>query len=320
MPCTICGGNGHNRRTCPQRQAPPGLAPVPPPDNLDENQGLAPPPNNQGENQNPNPLPNEDPPPGNDEFFNNTILYLEKRARSFMVNGNLNELNEESLTFFKECIGIQNKQIKIVNVSYTPMCLYLVPQNFMVEDKLIQRSSTFIRFIEPRSVNIVDVFTGYILFLTPEGQAIPSIYSVLSSVKPRKFEYSNEYRKDINSPFYKILNIVLDPTIQKPRTLETLMIFYTNNIQEDLIVDSTSNRVPYHADTYNIVLPTKANQALFSTLKMNYLMKQMIRLGGLENENLGSILDLHQDIKIPQHDDLDLEAAGVPNKLFTNVT
>lgn len=311
MVCSICRGGGHNRRTCPSREDENNLPqenPNPPPPNPD------PPP--QGI-----PIPpQEDPPVNDDEYFNNTILYLEKQARKYMVHGIINQLNEDSLTFFKECIGIKKKQIKIVNVSHNSMCLYLVPQNFIVEGELVQKNSIFLRYIEPRSVNIVDVFTGYILFLIIEGQITPSVYSVLSSRKPRKFQYTNEYRKEVNSPFQKILNIVLDPTVKKPRTLETLMIFYTNNIQEDLIVDSSINNISTRADSYNVILPTKANQALFSTLKMNYLIKQMIRLGGLDNENLGSILDLHQDIKIPEHDDLDLEAAGVPNKLFTNVT
>ena len=45
----------------------------------------------------------------------------------------------------------------------------------------------------------------------------------------------------------------------------------------------------------------------------------MIKLGGLENDNFAPILDLHQDIKLPEYDPIDLEAAGLPNE-FTNIT
>ena len=90
-----------------------------------------------------------------------------------------------------------------------------------------------------------------------------------------------------------------------------------NNIQEDILIDS-SKQDPL--DQYYPTTPNKENQALFSSLKMNYLIQQMIRLGGMDHETLGCILDLHQDVQIPPHDDLDLEASGVPNKLFTNVT
>ena len=73
----------------------------------------------------------------------------------------------------------------------------------------------------------------------------------------------------------------------------------------------------------NISIPTSknltnTNENLISTLKLNYLIQQLIRLGAMNDENYACILDLHKDIKIPEHDDLDLEAAGLPNELFTN--
>tara|TARA_Y100000817_G_scaffold313979_1_gene311427 strand:- start:171 stop:1073 length:903 start_codon:yes stop_codon:yes gene_type:complete len=300
MVCSICGGVGHNRRTC-QANVQPGQ------------------PNNENIPQ-PHP-PADDPPPRfivqEDDYFNNTILYLEKQAREFMINGNINGLNDDSILFFKGSIGLVKKQIKLINISRNSLCLYMVPQNFGVEHDLIRNNPIFLKYIEPRSVNVLDVFSGYILFLIIEGQELPSIYSVLSSKKPRREEWANEYRKDINSPYQQLLTVVLDPSFKKPRTLESIMIFYTNNIQEDILIDS-SKQDPL--DQYYPTTPNKENQALFSSLKMNYLIQQMIRLGGLEHETLGSILDLHQDIQIPPHDDLDLEASGVPNKLFTNVT
>ena len=70
MVCSICGGVGHNRRTC-QANVQPGQ------------------PNNENIPQ-PHP-PADDPPPRfiveEDDYFNNTILYLEKQAREFMING-----------------------------------------------------------------------------------------------------------------------------------------------------------------------------------------------------------------------------------------
>ena len=120
--------------------------------------------------------------------------------------------------------------VKLINISRNSLCLYMVPQNFGVEHDLIRNNPIFLKYIEPRSVNVLDVFSGYILFLIIEGQELPSIYSVLSSKKPRREEWANEYRKDINSPYQQLLTIVLDPSFKKPRTLENIMIFYTNNI------------------------------------------------------------------------------------------
>ena len=66
--------------------------------------------------------------------------------------------------------------------------------------------------------------------------------------------------------------------------------------------------------------PNLSNFTLFSALKMNFLIKEVIRMGGLKHPNFEPILDLYQDIQLPDHDDIDLEAAGVPNELFTNIT
>ena len=54
-------------------------------------------------------------------------------------------------------------------------------------------------------------------------------------------------------------------------------------------------------------------------LKSNYLLKQLIKLGGRKYENLEPILDMVQDIKIPEHSAYDCEVAGIPSVL-TNVT
>lgn len=65
--------------------------------------------------------------------------------------------------------------------------------------------------------------------------------------------------------------------------------------------------------------PNPSNVSLFASLKMDYLIQEMIRMGGLNNPNLEPILELHQDIQLLDHDSIDLEAAGVPNE-FTNIT
>jgi hypothetical protein len=91
----------------------------------------------------------------------------------------------------------------------------------------------------------------------------------------------------------------------------------TNDMKDTILLNSIYDSVLEISVPSSTKLNSE-NESLISALKSNYLIQQMIRLGGLEDENYSSILDLHQDIKIPQHDDLDLEAAGLPNELFTN--
>ena len=91
----------------------------------------------------------------------------------------------------------------------------------------------------------------------------------------------------------------------------------TNDIKDTIVLNSIYDPVLEISVPSSTKLNSE-NECLISTLKLNYLIQQMIRLGGLKDENYSTILDLYQDIKIPYHDDLDLEASGLPNELFTN--
>jgi len=62
-----------------------------------------------------------------------------------------------------------------------------------------------------------------------------------------------------------------------------------------------------------------ANQWKFQALQLNYLLEQVIKLGGMNHDNLAPILDLHQDIPMHPHTELDKEYAGIPSE-FTNLT
>tara|TARA_B100000085_G_C18359079_1_gene437528 strand:+ start:94 stop:738 length:645 start_codon:yes stop_codon:yes gene_type:complete len=56
-----------------------------------------------------------------------------------------------------------------------------------------------------------------------------------------------------------------------------------------------------------------------ASLKSMFLLKELIRLGADKNDTYGMVLDLVQDIELPQFTELDKESAGVPST-FTNVT
>lgn len=54
-------------------------------------------------------------------------------------------------------------------------------------------------------------------------------------------------------------------------------------------------------------------------LKSLFLLKEIERMGGKKYENLEPILDMVQDIPLPNHTELDREKAGIPS-VFTNIT
>ena len=80
-------------------------------------------------------------------------------------------------------------------------------------------------------------------------------------------------------------------------------------------------------DVNNIIIPhkeyipskTELDKWKEVSLKSYFLLTQIIKLGGKKNENLEPILDMVQDIKIPEHNEIDKERAGVPST-FTNIT
>ena len=144
------------------------------------------------------------------------------------------------------------------------------------------------------------------------------------------------YMKNSNINYFTNENDIKFIGILEPRTLFKLKSFtgyiyqiydeYSDIPDEILIKDTISDKILINNVrdyTLNISIPTSKrltsiNKNLISTLKLNYLIKQLIRLGAMEDENYSCILDLHKDIEIPEHDDLDLEAAGLPNQIFTN--
>jgi len=54
-------------------------------------------------------------------------------------------------------------------------------------------------------------------------------------------------------------------------------------------------------------------------LKSLFLLKELERMGAKKYDNLEPILDMVQDIKLPEHSEMDKEQAGVPS-VFTNIT
>ena len=83
---------------------------------------------------------------------------------------------------------------------------------------------------------------------------------------------------------------------------------------------------PYIVEEYdyeqiirNIVVKDELDQWKESTLKMDFILRELKRLGINKNDTLSSIIDLHQDIVIPSHNEFDKDNAGIPSS-FTNIT
>ena len=194
-------------------------------------------------------------------------------------------MKKDKINFFESLLSIKYKEFRIINldneISYD---IYISNDNSNVFQTDI-KEYTYIGTVFPRSLDKIITFTGYKYLFTFNGHRV-----------------NNENISEKNIINYA--ELIIDDNIKDTYIL--------NEIGETDI----NKRFP----VYPSLKLNEKNQALISALKMNYLLNEMKRLGGLEDDNYGCILDMHEDIVIPEHNDLDLEAAGLPNKLFTNIT
>jgi len=140
----------------------------------------------------------------------------------------------------------------------------------------------------------------------------------ISNANKNLFPFEN------NEIDYSFMGMVDPKTIHKLVTFTgyTYMIKYQGSFNDSIFINVTQSMKDNYVIDFNPRISlglNEKNKAMISLLKMDYLLKQMIRLGGLEDDNFGSILDLHQDIEVPEYTNLDLEVAGLPNDL-TNIT
>ena len=64
---------------------------------------------------------------------------------------------------------------------------------------------------------------------------------------------------------------------------------------------------------------SELNRWKFNALKLDFLIKQVIMLGGKNNDVLESVLDLHQDISLDSVSEIEKDYAGIPSQ-YTNIT
>ena len=64
---------------------------------------------------------------------------------------------------------------------------------------------------------------------------------------------------------------------------------------------------------------SELNKWKFNALKLDYLIKEVIKLGGKNNDSLECVLDLHEDIQLDTVNEWLKDVAGIPS-VFTNLT
>lgn len=285
MPCSNCGGIGHNRRTCPQ------IHQNQQPQNIEEPKP---------------PEPPEDPKPSVDDNYI-TMIQCENEIRNLVIRDEINTLSEEELKFFETFLGIRKIECRFINLETNKFVeIYLINGNKMVEDLNQKKYSlTYIGEIKPRTIIPLTTFTGYDYILIDK-----------TVIRKSKSKYPSKTISEIIQEQYYTMPGFLKIEEKITQLISIASIYDTMN--QTILIEYPEETVWKNTERPLLNCISSKNKNLFSLLKMNYLIQQMIRLGGLENENFSPILELHTEIQLPNYDTIDLEAAGLPSEL-TNI-
>ena len=144
---------------------------------------------------------------------------------------------------------------------------------------------------------------------------------------PHSYVYYKFHDEDYficETVIYPDCNRIISASIKE---LEKIIVLNTGPQYLNIVIDSMSSLFDNsiyecdfnYTDTEIILKPIENNEWKKSALKLNFLMNELKRLGADKHDIYSSILDLHQDIVIPHHDEIDKENAGIPSVL-TNAT
>ena len=316
MVCSICGQSGHNRRTCPQRNT----------------TGLG----SQGSIriEDTRPTPPHDPPPN-------------RRA----LTRKLWKMTIHSIMIFKQFVKVslllaENKD----NPKYAYFHWLKIKGLFMITtQENLNRFHSFVfgSLTHPEGPH----FIRYHLELT--NQACLSFHKTRNPVKDNKRTIKLINMRNENYLIYWVLgNIMVEDIDSKENPVNYMGMLRKNDkfglntmighrfylVPHRLDIDP-----PYHPQTdkqffiepylqINIHENTKKeiyidegdklselNRWKFNALKLDYLIREMIKLGAKNNETLDVVLDLHEDITLDSVSEWYKDIAGVPST-FTNIT
>ena len=315
MVCSICNGTGHNRRTCPQRNT----------------TGLS---NHQVNT----PRPPSDPPPPiitlaerrilNRKFWKIIIQSVLDLQRFLKVSLNLNH-NRDRLKYayfhwlkikdlfdnrvsrdytFGDCIrDVFGK----FNSSYTNWVLECTNQaclEFHKKKTQVKDNKRIIKLINMRNEN-------YLVYWVAGNLMIEDLDS-----KENHIGYMGILRKNdsfglntmIGHRFYLVPHRL---DYEPPYHPQTDKQFFIEPYLQLNIHEGSSKEI--HIDDGEKL--SELNRWKFNALKLDYLIRELNKLGAKNNETLDVVLDLHEDIKLDEVGEWYKDIAGVPST-FTNIT
>lgn len=108
---------------------------------------------------------------------------------------------------------------------------------------------------------------------------------------PHKFNYEPPYHPRTDREFF------IEPYVQ---------INIHDKTEENIYIDDKDSL-------------SELNRWKFNALKLDYLIRELIKLGARNNDVLDCVLDLHEDIHLDEVSEMEKDIAGIPSQM-TNIT
>lgn len=279
MPCSHCGSTGHNIRTCPQLNRINRDILLPEPRLLPEPQLL---PQN---NLIPQP-PDYDPPIQPIQPIQPQQPIQQIWMNDIIINDNHNDNIIQDVNQDVNQNVNQNYEFGVINK------LDIVIHNM--------RNENFILYLVSGNLSVWDLDT------TENDLHYIGIINASSSFDMKRCIGARmlviPYGNNIEHPEFH------------PPTDRKLWTKYYCKI--DINTTHRDNKDIYIDDGNKL---SELNKWKFNSLKLDFLLKELIKLGGKNYENLEPILDLHQDIRLDNHTEFEKDRSGIPSSL-TNIT
>ena len=187
-------------------------------------------------------------------------------------------------------------------------------------------------YVESNSSKYIRVYPHNTIFIYPTLDVL--IEGSHNAIKDLPVDYPKEPILKLNiSDFNDKLNEQKQLLIQNYReSLNNNVINFYNVSSDDNNNNCHSDQLNYYNNVNHIQMEkiiyieqkvyieekTELEKWKEVGLKSNYLLQELIKLGGEKYENLEPIFDMVKDIPIPEHTPHDREIAGIPS-ILTNV-
>jgi hypothetical protein len=332
MPCSICRQSGHNRATCPQRGNQSSLNRVfRLPIQFGPLRGPAPPISN--------------PPRRRSEILSKfkervkRVIYFQRFAKSVYIKDSSKE--EDIRIVYRHWLKVKNlnghmsdstDSSWLHDIYYFPRSKYYSSSDYPDSNKChsifsMIKNSCLIYHIQnttetpqlkddKRVVKLVNLKQeNYLIYWVVGNYMVSDIDHSENSISymgllPKGGSF--KLKTMIGHRFYLVLHKFNYEPPYHPRTDKE---FFIDPYVQINIHDKTGEII--YIDEKDSL--SELNKWKFNALKLDYLIREMIKLGAKNNDMLECILDLHEDIKLDDVSEVEKDIAGIPSTM-TNIT